>query len=340
MKKRVLIVCSESPYPVVVGGYERLIKDYESYVFSDYDVYFSVCRGDTLEALLHYGVPVESKAERARILNGQFEFAFFVHSDLDFTGPEVISPLIDRIPSFCFTQLHPNDEFEDARFRGIITHYSDEPHKDVLLTGGSYNPDVFYKNGRSDEFVVCVGRIHRDKNQLELVRRYREKIYRKHKIPLYLIGGSSDDEYYFLVNQFVDHESVLSTSDPLDLTADTNWRRARQVAEVCNRARMFVMPSAEESFCIAMIEAMACGTTCVVNGKYYGYDKDDLRPNVYGNITGKRGSILTLIDEALSRDVRIDASEWVKKYTLAETKKKLLTFIHERLQKSAARSAP
>ncbi len=94
---------------------------------------------------------------------------------------------------------------------------------------------------------------------------------------------------------------------------------------------MFVMPSPEESFCIAMIEAIACGTTCVVDGAYYGFEEADLRPNVYGNISGGNGSILDLIDEALSNDVRIDASEWVRKYSLAETQKQLMAFIHERL---------
>jgi hypothetical protein len=76
---------------------------------------------------------------------------------------------------------------------------------------------------------------------------------------------------------------------------------------------------------------MACGTTCVVDGNYWGFDEADIRPNVYGNTTGKRGDILDLVDEALSRDIRIDGSEWVKKFSLNETKKTLLKFIDERL---------
>jgi len=281
--------------------------------------------------MIHYGVPVRSKVERERILSQNFAFAFFVHSDFDFEGRRVIGPLIDRLPSFCFIQLHPNPEVEDRRFRGIITHSSERPHKDVLLIGGSYNPEVFYKNRQSEEFIVCVGRIHPHKNQLELVRDYREKIYRKHRMPLYLVGGSSEDEYFPLVNEFVDGVSVLSTSDSDDPMSASSWRTSRDIADLCNRARMFVMPSEEESFCIALIEAIACGTTCVVNGEYYGFEENDLRPNVYGNITNKDGSILDLIDEVLTREIRIDASEWVKKYSLAQTKKQLMTFIHRRL---------
>jgi glycosyltransferase involved in cell wall biosynthesis len=331
MKEKALIVCSESPYPFVVGGYERLIKDYQSHVFSDYDVYFLLYHRDSAEQLFHYGLPVRSKAERERILAENFAFAYVVHSDFDCEDPRIVSLIIDRLPSFFFTQFHPNPEVDDQRFRGVITHYSKSPHKDVLQIGGSYNPEVFYKNRQSDEFIVCVGRIHECKNQLELVQDYREKIYHKHRMPLYLVGGSSEPEYYPLVNQFVDGVSVLSTSDPENPMAGSSWRTSRDIAALCNRARMFVMPSEEESFCIAMIEAMACGTTCVVDGAYYGFDEHDLRPNVYGNITGRDGSIHDWIDKVLTDDIRIDASEWVKKYSLAETKKQLMAFIRERL---------
>lgn len=331
-KEKALIVCSESPYPFVVGGYERLIEDYQSHVFSEYDVYFLACNRDSLEQLHHYGVPVRSKGLRSRILAQDFAFAFFVHSDFDCGDPRLVSPLIDRIPSFCFSQFHPNPEINDQRFKGIVTHCSESPHKDVLQIGGSYNPEVFYKNRQSEEFIVCVARIAPCKNQLELVRGYREKIYNKHGIPLYLVGGSSEPEYYALVNEFVDGVSVLSTSDPANPMAPSSWRTSRDVAALCNRARMFVMPSKEESFSIALIEALACGTTCVVNGAYYGFDENDLRPNVYGNITGRNGSIHDLIDEVLSMDIRIDGSEWAKKYSLAETQKQLVAFIHNRLK--------
>ena len=169
------------------------------------------------------------------------------------------------------------------------------------------------------------------KNQLALVRDYRKKIYRKHDIPLYLVGGSSEDKYFPLVNRYVDGVSVLSTCDPANPMAASSWRTSRDIAELCNRARIFVMPSKKESFCIALIEAMACGTTCVVDGFYYGFDEKSLGPHVYGSITGSNGSIHDRIDEVLSRNIRIDASRWVKKYSLMATRKQLMAFIHKRL---------
>ena len=98
------------------------------------------------------------------------------------------------------------------------------------------------------------------------------------------------------------------------------------------------MPSPRESFCIAMVEAMACGLTCVVNGEYEGFNEEELRPHVYGNITGKHGSILATLDEALGRDVRIDPSEWVRKYSLVETRKKVIPFINARVRTKGVRS--
>src|SRR5262245_64855354 len=112
-KPKALIVCSESPYPFVVGGYERLIADYQSHVFADFDVYFLDCRRDSLNQLHHYGRPVGRNGDRERIIEEEnFAFAFFVHSDFDFNGPRLISPLIERVPSFCFTQYSPNAEVD------------------------------------------------------------------------------------------------------------------------------------------------------------------------------------------------------------------------------------
>ena len=82
---------------------------------------------------------------------------------------------------------------------------------------------------------------------------------------------------------------------------------------------------------MALIEAIACGTTCVVNGNYWGFAEADLRPNVYGNITAKHGCVLDLVAQALRDDVRIDGSEWAKKYSLRQTSEKLSQFIDARL---------
>lgn len=82
---------------------------------------------------------------------------------------------------------------------------------------------------------------------------------------------------------------------------------------------------------MAMIEAMACGTTCVVNGDYRGFVAADLRPHVFGHITARQGCVVDLVVQALRDDVRIDGSDWAKKYAVSGMRKVLSRFIDERL---------
>ncbi|HVG20315.1 MAG TPA: glycosyltransferase [Blastocatellia bacterium] len=329
MKKKALIASSANPYPTVTSGCERLIMDYQLHLLSDYDTYFLLTRSGGWEplGLFHRDRQIPGDVTVENILSHDFEFILFI----GFTENEFIRRLVDQVPSFCLTDIHPRDDLPDALFKGIMAHLSTGPHKDVLLLGACYNSEIFFKNRRSEEFILSVGRIHPDKNQHELVRDYKDRIYEKYGLPLYLVGGVNDSEYFSQVNGYVDNVSVLSTVDPEKPWSNECWKSSRQIADLCNRARMFVMASPKESFCIALIEALACGATCVINGNYWGFDEADIRPNVFGNTTEKRGSVIDLLDEALGRDVRIDGSEWVKKFSSKETKKTLMRFINERL---------
>jgi len=329
MKRKVLLASSASPYPVVTSGCERLILDYQHHLLSDYDVYFLLTGSEAWQplALFHRDQLISTSIAIEELLACDFEFALFI----GFKGNEFMRQLVAQIPSFCLTDTHPRDDLPDPLFKGIMTHRSTSPHKDTLLLGACYNSDIFSPDHRQEEFVLSVARVHPDKNQLELVSGYKERIYEKYGLPLHLVGGVGDADYFQHVGRYIDQVSVCSTIDPQSPLAKTAWRPPEQVASLCNRARLFVMASPKESFCIALIEALACGTTCVINGNYWGFDEADIRPHVYGNTTAKQGSILDLLDEALSRDIRLDGSAWAKKFSLNETRKPLLGFIHERL---------
>ncbi len=331
MKIKALIICKHLPYPVVTGGIESLILSYESQVFSDYDVYLLFYHECFPARLFHHGQAVSSDVTAESLLAYNFAFAFFFNYETDFRDDCFMRPIIARIPSYCFLQSHPEEQVSDSLFRGVITHRSLLPHKDVLLLGGFYDSNIFFKREPGEEFIVSVGRIHEAKNQLELVRGYRSRIYQRYGIPLYLVGGTLKASYFQKVNAFVDNISVLSTIDPEQPWAATNWRTPAELAGIYRRARMFVMASPEESFCLALIEALACGVTCVVNGNYQGFDPNDLLPRVYGPCTGMQGSILDTLEEALERDVRLDASGWATKFSISATRDRVLSFIRERL---------
>jgi len=346
MTKKALIVTSDNPYPergerlvsLVVGGFEKLILDYERCVFDEYDVYVLVWQEMGKVQLTHYGEPVSPSNLAETLLKERFEFAYFVDPDLNFEDADLILPILRSAPCFCFVQYHPNLRISDAPFKGMVTHFSRSPQNNVLILGGSYDPRTFYPRRQKEEYIVCTGRIAPEKNQLELVRGYKERIHSRYGLPLYLVGGcdvrSARDRHYFdEVSPYIDRDSVHCSADPEQPSALHSWRTSEEIAELCNRSRMFVIGSPVESFCIALLEAMACGTTCVVNGKFYGFEVGDLQPHVFGNITGARGTILDVLERALEQNIRIDASDWTKKFSLGEIRQKLMPFIRARLDR-------
>jgi len=327
MKPRALIICSETPYPHVSGGYERIIRDFEQHVFDDYDVYFLCCRRKTPRQLFHRGQPLDVALDLKTLLGFDFQFALIIRSDIDLDGSRFVKPLIESIPSFCFVERHPHRLVQDDRFRGVLAHRTARRHDDVLTIGGGYDPATFHPRRREEPFVLSVGRIHPRKNQLELVRDYRERIYERFGLPLLLVGGSAHHRYFRHVLRYIDGVAVRATFSE---TAE-GWKGGSEIATLCNRARFFVMPSPRETFCIALVEAMACGATAVVNGYYGGFEYGDLRPRVSGPVTGKRGSILDALEKAIESDVRIDASAWATKFALPATKQTVMQFIRPRI---------
>jgi glycosyltransferase involved in cell wall biosynthesis len=328
--KRALLVSTANPYPVVRDGCQRLVDDYVEAMFPSHQVYFLHVTEDDWAPLTLFRErhAADSDVDLERLLAYDFEFVVFVgFKDRDFTRR-----LTSHRPSFCYTDTFPHPDVPADVFRGILSHRSLGADEDILLVGGSFDDTVFYPDRKDEELVLAVGRIHPDKNQLELVSRYRETIFEHYALPLYLAGGVADLTYYREVQRFVDGISVVSSvADASQPLADANWRSAREIAELCNRARLYVSASAKESFSLAMIEAMACGTTCIVNGDYWGFTAADLRPNVYGNIVAKRGSVVELAAEALRDDVRIDGSAWAQQYSLRELRDTVLRFIDERV---------
>jgi glycosyltransferase involved in cell wall biosynthesis len=223
----------------------------------------------------------------------------------------------------------------DHHFRGTIAQSSSAPDPNIFVPGGFYDSGVFFrKNSRSQEFIVCVARIHEHKNQLELVLGYKERIYNQYGLPLYLAGGGGvryeEDVYFNEVMKLVDGVAIVSNADPERPLAPSSWLEPAEVASLFHRARLVVMPSPQESFCIALMEALACGTTCVVNGRYSGFKPEELGPRVFGNVTKKQGTILDWVERALQNNVHIASSAWVEEFSLAAIKPKLLRFIQER----------
>jgi glycosyltransferase involved in cell wall biosynthesis len=336
MKKKALLISSQNPYPCVNNGIERLMVGYESFIFSDFDVYILYYRETHPIQVLHYGQPLPAEARLDLLLAEDFAFVLLFDYDTDFQQDDFIRPFLARFPCFQFLQAHPVAGINDNHFRGIIAQSSATPDQNIFVPGSFYDSGVFFKkNGRRDELIVCVARIHEHKNQLELVQGYKERIYNKYGWPLYLAGGGGlryeEDLYFKEVMKFVDGVAILSNANPEKPLAPSSWLEPAEVASLFHCARLAVMPSPQESFCIALMEALACGTTCVVNGRYSAFKPEDVAPRVFGSVTEKRGTILDWVEAALQNDIRIDSSAWAAEFALAEIKPKMLRFIQERL---------
>jgi len=329
MKKKIVLISSANPYPIVTNGCARLVSDYQHTVFSGYDVHFVATAPGTWEPLAWFCGQVEQgQFSIERLLELGFEFAFFV----GFRYSDFTRQVTERMPSFCLADTYPHHDLPEGIFKGILSHHAVDLRDDILLCSGSYNSDVFYKQRAEEDIVVSVGRIHPDKNQLELVREYRDRIYNRSQLPLYLVGGVDDLSYYRRVRPYIDQLSVRSNIDDAHPLALNNWRPPPEIAALLNRARFFVTGSRKESFGIALAEALACGTTCVLNGEFRGFDPADLGTHVFGNTTEKRGSILDVLEKAVTIGARLDGSEWVKKYSVRRVARQQTEFIERRLK--------
>ena len=131
MKKKALLVSSANPYPTVTSGCERLIIDYQSHLLSDYDVYFLLTSrpGWAPVGLYHQDELITGDVTIDKVLDHDFEFALFI----GFIENEFTRRLVDRIPSFCLTDIHPRDDLPDKLFKGIMAHRSTDLRADVRL---------------------------------------------------------------------------------------------------------------------------------------------------------------------------------------------------------------
>ena len=327
MRPRALIVCQFGPFPVVTGGYERMIADLHT-VLDDHEVWFLCNRqAQGRNGLYRQGelVAIDPTLGDLRALG--VDFALFINPLRIEREPELA--LADEVPSFYFVDRYKRST-RDPRFVGALAYSAQEPD-DVLVIGGWFDPAIFQPRRQLEDRLVSVARIAAVKNPTALVRGYRERIYARFGLPLWLVGGPDPPSEWALVAPYVDGEAVCSTTNTRDLASRHNWLSSAEIATMLNRARLWVNASPSESFCIAMVEALACGTTCVVNGLYDGFEPAALRPHVHGHIDGPKGQMLDLIEEALERDIWIDASRFVTRYTADTARRRIRAYIAQRL---------
>jgi glycosyltransferase involved in cell wall biosynthesis len=126
------------------------------------------------------------------------------------------------------------------------------------------------KKHRKKYTVAYLGRVSKEKGVCTLLEVWSKVVKQAPSAILVLIGGISDnfkDECQYLVEKFDLSKNVVFTGFISD----------KQVSDALHSSRIFVLPSTEEGFGLAVLEAMAAGLPCILS------DLPALRENFDGS---------------------------------------------------------
>lgn len=151
---------------------------------------------------------------------------------------------------------------ESKRERDFVhKHYRVDSNKIVIIPNGfelqqSYNgKEIFEIIGNKGDYILTVGRIDPNKNQLNLI-----KAVKKTNIPLVIIGGpdSNSKGYY---QQCL--EEAKSASNIFMLGWIDN--ESNIIKSAYANCKLFVLPSHYETFGMTILEAVAYGSNIAVS---------------------------------------------------------------------------
>jgi len=191
----------------------------------------------------------------------------------------------------------------------------------ILQIGGTYNDKIFYnKNLKRQNSAIYTGRFDNDKNLIELVECW-EFIYKNHGTILKLVGGHNNLKNFEKIKAYIKEDSGIETID---------WVNDEYLCELYNTSKLFINPSKEESFCCSLVEAMACGAICIVNGKYNAFKETELNQYVIGNSEKYTNDLKNFIIRGILYEKNSDAQElWIKNhYSTSHLSNEILNFIN------------
>jgi glycosyltransferase involved in cell wall biosynthesis len=199
----------------------------------------------------------------------------------------------------------------------------------VLVVGNGVNYNAFreIEKHRKKYTVAYLGRVSKEKGVCTLLEVWSKIIKHTPSSMLVLIGGISDnfkDECQYLVEKFSLSKNVVFTGFISD----------KQVVSVLNSSKMFVFPSTEEGFGLAVLEAMAAGLPCILS------DLPALRENFDGSaifvqpydVEGFAQAILSLLsDHDKFKFLQKEGKRIAKKYSWDNIARKELAALKQSL---------
>lgn len=130
----------------------------------------------------------------------------------------------------------------------------------AIITGNGVNFDTFKEIEKHEKIydAVYLGRVSKEKGICTLLGAWSKVVRKIPSAKLVLIGGISD---YF-------KDELALTVEKLNLSPNvffTGFVSDQQVAAILQASKIFVFPSTEEGFGLAILEAMAARLPCILS---------------------------------------------------------------------------
>lgn len=331
---RVLLICGQTPYTnngktFIKGGIESRILNYKNKILTpEHEVYFLFHRDGMTSQLVNSRNQIKLNPTNNDLKSISPDIICCINDDINFFDLNIVKDRKESTRLVLMTQKCR--EGTPDKYDFVITNYSEiNKSEKVYEVGGFYDENIFFKKRIKEKYVLSVGRVHHTKNQLELVKNYKREIYLKHKVPLLLVGGTFTDSYFKEVASYVDGVMIKATFNIKEPYSLNNWVNGKRLAALYNSAKIYACPSKQETLGLSVLEACACGSTCVVDGEYPGLPQEEFKEYVVGDVYKYNGHIIENIDRALTEDINKDASEWIKRYSIKEKRKEILDYFRK-----------
>lgn len=203
------------------------------------------------------------------------------------------------------TKTHFNSWLYRNKVQFITGAVDLEKFKKIEIKENPYRKAISSNNDFS--IITCIAHILPIKNQLLLV----EAVKDLDNVVLYLAGRADDVDYYNLINKYIQQFSLEKKVFLLGNVADT--------VELLNCSTIFVLPTNklfghEEGCPVALIEAMACGLTCIASNVAGSIDLIKNNENGYIFENNSKEGLILKINKAI--EFPIDNAKNINYYSL------------------------
>lgn len=186
---------------------------------------------------------------------------------------------------------------------------------------------------QDDKIILCVGGFYDQKNQLMLLKAFKNIAKKNTSYKLLLVGVIYDDAYYAKIMAYI-HKHELS--DRVQVLTDLSFD-SKELSYAYAASDLFVLASKYETFGIVILEAWAAGipAICANVGGMGHFVKDEFNSLFFNleSIENLEIKIESLLEDKIMYDrLVVNAQHDVKKYSWTEISKQIQMIYKEASQ--------